>query len=86
MSAKARSIEAAASADGKRRWRLIHREDGFFVYSEDSFIFEDLTAFGAGIQEYWTPTHFSGLFDTAEEAKADALGQLPWLKQLDSAA
>jgi hypothetical protein len=36
--------------------------------------------------EYWTPSHFSGLFETAAEAKADALGQLPWLKQLRSAA
>ena len=85
MSTKMTIVEAATSVDGMRRWRLVHRTDGFFVYSEDSFIAEDLTEFGAGIQEYWTPTHFSGLFDTAEEAKADALEQLLWLKQLDSA-
>ena len=81
-----RTIEEATSADRLRRWKLLHRDDGFFAYCEDSFISEDLTQFGAGIMEYWTPSHFSGLFVTAEEAKADALGQLPWLKRLDSAS
>ncbi len=86
MSSEPRTIEEATSVDGLRRWKLMRREDGFFVYWEDSFISEDLTEFGAGIMEYWTPSHFSGLFLTAEEAKADALGQLPWLRQLDSAS
>jgi hypothetical protein len=78
-------VEAATSADGTRRWELRQRADGFFVYSEDSFVSEDLSEFGAGIERYWTPTHFSGLFDTADEAKLDAVGQLPWLKELNSA-
>ncbi|MEO8454782.1 MAG: hypothetical protein ABI454_06455 [Sphingomicrobium sp.] len=86
MSSETKTVEAATSADGLRRWELVHRSDGFFLYSEDSFISEDLTEFGGGIMEYWTPTHFSGLFQTAEEARADAVGQLPWLKQLQSAA
>lgn len=42
---------------------------------------DDEREFGGGIYEYWTPTHFSGLFDTAAAAKADALGQLPWLRE-----
>ncbi|MEA1013707.1 hypothetical protein [Sphingosinicella sp. LY1275] len=79
-------IEADVSVDGTKRWELVHRGDGFFVYSEDSFRSEDLREFGAGIEEYWSPTHFSGLFETAEEAKADALRQLPWLKQVKTAA
>ena len=81
MSAESVIVEAATSADGTRRWALKRREDGFFVYYEDTFFSEDLTEFGAGIQEYWSPTHFSGLFVTAEEAKADALGTLPWLNR-----
>jgi hypothetical protein len=79
-------IEAGVSVDGTKRWELVHRGDGFFVYSEDSFVLEDLREFGAGIEEYWSPTHFSGLFETAEEARADALGQLPWLKQVKPSA
>ncbi len=31
--------------------------------------------------EYWSPTHFSGLFDTSEAAPRDALEQLPWLAE-----
>lgn len=79
-------IEASVSGDGTKRWELMCRGDGFFVYSEDSFFSEDLREFGADIEEYWSPTHFSGLFETAEEAKADALGQLPWLKQVKPVA
>jgi hypothetical protein len=79
-------IEAGVSIDGTKRWELIRRCDGFFVYSEDQFFSEDLREFGAGIEEYWSPTHFSGLFETAEEVRADALGQLPWLKQVKPAA
>lgn len=86
MSSEAEIVEAATSLDGLRRWEMVHRSDGFYTYTESSFISEDLTEFGAGIMKYWTPTHFSGLFHTAEEAKADALGELPWLKQLNSAA
>lgn len=85
MTTERETIEAATSADGTRRWVLVRRGDGFFVYSEDTFFSEDLREFGAGIQEYWSPTHFSGLFNTAEEAKVDALGQLPWLKKGDVA-
>jgi hypothetical protein len=74
--------EAGVSVDGTKRWELIRRGDGFFIYSEDQFFSEDLREFGAGIEEYRSPTHFSGLFETAEEARTDALGQLPWLKQV----
>jgi len=77
-------IEVATSADGQKRWELIRRCDGFFVYSEDSFASDDLREFGGDIIEYWSPTFFSGLFERAEEARADALGNLPWLKHLKS--
>ena len=74
------TIESAISVDGTKRWKLIRRQDGFFVYFEDTFVTEDLREFGGGMIEGWTPTHFSGLFDTAEAAKSDALGELPWPK------
>ncbi len=73
-------LETATSLDGTRRWHLLHRNDDFVVYDEDSFFSEDLSEFGGGLMEYWTPTHTSGLFDTAEAARNDALGQLTWLK------
>lgn len=77
-------LDADTSADGTKRWELVRRRDGFFVYSEDSLASDDLREFGGDIIEYWSPTLFSGLFETAEEARADALGNLPWLRHLKS--
>ena len=74
-------IEGFTSADGKKRCAIVQRSDGFFLYSEETFITEDECPFGGGIYEYGTPTHFSGLFDTAAAAMADAMGQLPWLRE-----
>lgn len=76
-----RIITADISPDGTKRWALVQRADGFFVYSEDTFLTEDLREFGAGLLEYWSPTHFSGLFETEDEARADAAGNLPWLNE-----
>ena len=86
MWSEPKTVEAATSADRTPCWALKHRGDGFFVYSEDSFTTEDLTELGAGIMEYCTPSHFSGLLETKEDAKAGALGQLRWLKQMHSSA
>lgn len=85
MDTERETIEVVTSSDGAKRWRLERREDGFFVYTEDTFFSEDLREFGPGIREYWSPTGFSGIFNTAEEAKVDALGQLPWLKNVEGA-
>ncbi len=85
MTAEPMIVEAATSADRTKRWELVRREDEFFVYSEDTYSSEDLREFGSGIEEYWSPTHLSGLFDTAEAAKAYALGTLPWLKAINPA-
>ena len=80
MDAESAVIEMAVSEDGKKRWHLLQRSDGFLTYNEDTFFTEDLSDFDAGIMEYWTPTHFSGLFDTAEAARTDALVTLKWLR------
>lgn len=74
-------LETAVSVDGKRRWHLLQRANGFAIYNEDTFYIEDLSEFDGGVLEYWSPTHFSGLFDTVAEARKDALGTLPWLKE-----
>jgi len=74
-------VETIVGAGGTKRFELVRRGDGFFAYSEDSFLSEDLREFGGGTEEYWSPTHFSGLFERADEAMSDALAKLPWLKQ-----
>lgn len=75
-------LETAVSLDSKRRWHLRQRADGFVIYDEDASFIEDLSEFNGGVIEYWSPTHFSGLFDTVAEARRDALGTLPWLKEV----
>ena len=74
MDAEPVIIQTAVSTDGKKRWHLLQRSDGFVTYDEDTFFTEDLSEFDAGIMEYWSPTRFSGLFDTVVEARTDALG------------
>jgi hypothetical protein len=82
MDAERIVIQTAVSADGTKRWHLHQRSDGFVTYNEDTFFTEDLNEFDAGIMEYWSPTHFSGLFNTISEARTDALGTLLWLKEV----
>jgi hypothetical protein len=81
MGERRETIEALTSADGKKRCDIVQRPDGFFVYIEETFFTEDEREFGGGIYDYWSPTYFSGLFDSAESAKADAVGQFPWLRE-----
>lgn len=79
-------LQTATSPDGLKRWHLVRRPDGLYSYDEDTFYKdeywagEDRSEHDVGVIEYWTPTHFSGLFDTLEAARADAVGSLPWLR------
>ena len=75
-------LEAAARSDGTKRWEFIKRPDGFFAYTEDTWV--DLREDGGGIDGYWQRTYSSGLFDTADVAKQDALETLPWLAEIDA--
>ena len=76
-------LEAAANAEGTKRWELVRRSDGLFTYSAAAF--EYLGDDGGGVEGYWTLTHHGGLFDTMEAAKNDAQQTLPWLLNLADA-
>lgn len=69
-------LETASSIDGACRWVLHQRADGWFDYAEYSYV--DLRPDGQ-VEGYWTRSHTSGLFDTAQAARADALDTIPWL-------
>ena len=73
-------VETATSFDGWKRWHLSRRKDGFFTYEEESFFREDLGEFG-GLAEYWNVTYSSGLFDTEDAARREALVHIAWLKE-----
>ena len=79
-------IATAQSKTGLRRWRLLQKQNGLYLYEEltyqdEVYAIEDDGSEGDVIADaYWLPTHFSGLFETAEEAQADSIGTLPWLQ------
>ncbi len=70
------TLETASSADAARRWVLRHRVDGHFEHVEYSYV--DLSQDGQ-VEGYWKRSYTSGLFDTAEAARADALDTISWL-------
>ena len=69
-------VETASSGDAACRWVLRHRTDARFEY--DEFRYVDLRPDGQ-VEGYWERGHTSGLFDTAESARADALKKISWL-------
>jgi hypothetical protein len=72
-------LQAAANAEGTKRWELVRRPDDLFTYSEDTYL--DLGEDGGGVEGYWTRTHHGGLFNTSEAAKTNALETLLWLSE-----
>ena len=66
------------SADGKHRVEI--RSDGrYFRFIEESELWDEGYGEMSGFH-YWTPTHLSGLYDSAEAAEADARATLDWLR------
>jgi hypothetical protein len=86
MSDHQEAIESATSCDGRKRWQLLRRRDGFYLYEEETFeeeiywIDEDGGERDVAATSYWSPSYVSGLFDSNDRARADALGSLPWLR------
>jgi hypothetical protein len=78
-------IEAAESEDGLKRWQLLHPPHGFYLYEEKTFeeALRDLNDDGSEgsviVDAYWASTYVSGLFNSREAARADAVAALPWL-------
>jgi hypothetical protein len=70
------SVETAASVDAACRWVLRHRADGRYDYVEYRYV--DLRPDGQ-VEGYWQRSYTSGLFDTPEAARADALDAVSWL-------
>ena len=69
-------MESASSIDATNRWVLRHRPDGRFDYAEYQYV--DLRPDGQ-VEGYWQRSYTSGLFDTVDAARADALETINWL-------
>ena len=69
-------VESASSIDAACRWDSRHRADGRFGYAAYRYV--DLRPDGQ-IEGYWGSSYSSGLFDTAQTARAYALEAISWL-------
>jgi hypothetical protein len=79
-------VESAECGEGIKHWRLLRRPCGFYLYEEMTFehevyLLDEEGNEGAVIADgYWTPTHVSGLFDSSDAARQDAVATLLWLR------
>lgn len=71
-------IKTITSADGKNRIDIERSETGLYRY----VTFDDRYRHDPDFQvpPFWTLDAFSGLYESAEAAEADARGDLPWLR------
>jgi hypothetical protein len=69
-------LEASASIDAACRWALRRRADGRFDYAEYRYV--DLRP-DAQVEAFWKQSYTSGLFETAQAAREDALEAIAWL-------
>jgi hypothetical protein len=84
-------IEASEGGEGLKRWRLLRRPHGLYLYEEWTWqteiclMDEDGNEGTVVAEGYWEPTHVSGLFDTSMAARENAISALPWLRSALSA-
>jgi hypothetical protein len=80
------TVQTAEGGGGLKRFRLLRRSHGLFLYEEVTLQDEiyhveaDGTEGPVVAEAYWMPTHVSGLFDSEMSARDDALATLPWLR------
>ena len=73
----AKVIKVIEKDDRKSRVNILERNDGHFefrAYVEQS----DDGPYASG--PYWSPTLYSGIYSSAEDAERDACAQVNWLE------
>jgi hypothetical protein len=68
-----KEIKRVLSGDSKRRMVIRAAPGNLFCFEEDIYVTRDGYTF-------WSPTHGSGLYDSAQAAERDARLELPWLR------
>jgi len=66
-------IRRIESRDGRQYVEIMARDDGLFRFVESTEMSDEGYVF-------WTPTHWSGIFDDADHAEREARATLPWLR------
>jgi hypothetical protein len=72
-----KEIKRVLSADGKHYMSIMAAPGNLFRFQEHSYVTEDDDTF-------WSPTHGSGLYDSAEAAERNARLELRWLRDRKS--
>jgi hypothetical protein len=72
-----KEIKCVLSADGKKRLLIYAAPGNLFSFEEHTYVTEDGYIF-------WSPSHGSGLYDSAEAAERDARLELRWLRDGNS--
>jgi hypothetical protein len=72
-----REIKRLQSKDGLRRLFIEAEPQGLFRFSEETYVTEDGYTF-------WTPSHCSGLYNSAEATERAARIEIPWLRGQNS--
>jgi hypothetical protein len=66
-------VESFTSQDGRRQLGIFKRNDGLYEFRSEELVHDEFE--GA----WWKPTIHSGLYDTLENARHDALSRAPWI-------
>jgi hypothetical protein len=69
-----KEIRQVISVDGQRRMRVNLTPNNLFRFFEETWVIDEEEG------EYWSPSHMSGVYASAEEAERAARLELPWLR------
>jgi len=72
-----KEIARTVSHDGKHRMIVMLTPNNLFRFFEDTLITESMPL---GPLTYWSPSHMSGLYASAEDAEKAACMELSWLR------
>jgi len=74
-------VKAIQSANGKSKINFLKRHDGLYEYRSYDELIDDGPYAG---RPYWSPTAYSGLYQTLEELERAAMRAVPWLRESQS--
>jgi len=77
---KWKEITRVVSQDGQRRMIVTLTPNNLFRFVEEKFVTEDAPAASIAPISYWSPSHMSGLYKSAEDAERAAYMELSWLR------
>jgi hypothetical protein len=67
------SIKEIRNPDDTKCVSIMARDDGYYRFVERSLVTQDGYTF-------WTPTYWSGIYETEVAAEGDARTVLPWMR------